>query len=72
MHGNVEEWIHDWYGDYTTNPQVDPKGPKKGTSKVVRGGMFSQNKRKLRSAFRDNSPTDYSFYFKGFRLVREP
>jgi hypothetical protein len=28
MHGNVREWVADWYGDYPAAAQSDPTGPK--------------------------------------------
>ena len=38
MHGNVGEWVWDWYGDYETSQQLNPTGPSHGTLKVYRGG----------------------------------
>jgi len=39
--GNVWEWTNDWDGMYTTDAQTDPKGPEKGTDRVVRGGAWN-------------------------------
>ena len=39
--GNVWEWTADWYGDYSADAQVDPKGPPSGTERVVRGGSYN-------------------------------
>jgi hypothetical protein len=30
MHGNVWEWVRDWYNDYTSGVFVDPPGPNLG------------------------------------------
>ena len=40
MHGNLEEWCQDWYGDYPKNDVTDPQGPEQGIERVLRGGSW--------------------------------
>ena len=40
MHGNVHEWCFDYFGEYTTNLKLDPKGPIKGKERILRGGAY--------------------------------
>lgn len=40
MTGNVAEWCQDWYGNYDSKPQTDPKGPQSGSEHVYRGGSI--------------------------------
>ncbi|MBI2391213.1 MAG: SUMF1/EgtB/PvdO family nonheme iron enzyme [Deltaproteobacteria bacterium] len=41
--GNVWEWTSDWNGPYVKDgpPQRDPKGPERGTERVIRGGAWN-------------------------------
>jgi Formylglycine-generating sulfatase enzyme. len=41
MHGNVDEWCHDWYGDYPVSAVTDPTGPENGANRVLRGAAGS-------------------------------
>ena len=54
MHGNVWEWVQDWYGErhYANSPALDPGGPQTGSKRVVRGGSWHQSATSWRSAFR--------------------
>ena len=40
--GNVKEWTQDWYHPnyYTYSEYENPRGPKNGTQKVIRGGSI--------------------------------
>jgi formylglycine-generating enzyme required for sulfatase activity len=38
MHTDAAEWVLDWHGVYSPEPQVDPVGPRTGDARVVRGG----------------------------------
>jgi len=50
--GNVWEWVHDWYADYTGAPLTDPFGPDDGRFKVIRGGCFANAPDGVRGAYR--------------------
>ena len=73
MIGNVSEWVHDFFDDYTTEQQVNPKGPSSGLfSRVVRGGSRTTGKRKMGAAQRSSIVQSTRTVWIGFRLVREP
>lgn len=50
--GNVWEWGLDWYGDYSSDPVVDPVRLTAGSYRVCRGGGWYFDARHLRSARR--------------------
>jgi formylglycine-generating enzyme required for sulfatase activity len=76
MHGNVWEWVQDWYSKDAykalTSTAVDPQGPATGSYRVFRGGCWGNN---LISAYRSaqrryDAPSNRNGYL-GFRLLRE-
>lgn len=41
MSGNVAEWCSDWMAPYGAEEQKDPRGPREGESRVLRGGHYN-------------------------------
>ena len=77
MHGNVWEWVQDWYLDtyYSVSPTDDPTGPTIGTDRVLRGGGWSGWVYSTHSAQRAfGSPTNRydGGWGGGVRLARTP
>jgi formylglycine-generating enzyme required for sulfatase activity len=72
MHGNVLEWTADWKGDYPKGRTSDPRGPEKGTQRVVRGGSWQDSATYCRSAYRSSRDPGEKSPDLGFRLVRLP
>ena len=69
MSGNVEEFCQDWYGEYTTFPTNNPKGPSSKSSycyHVYRGGCNSSEEWQCRVSSRGFSAYGDS---AGIRIV---
>jgi formylglycine-generating enzyme required for sulfatase activity len=85
MHGNVEEWCWDWYGEgyYSQSAAVDPTGPE-GASiarvrdrgdaecRMFRGGCCLTEPGLTRSTSRNWHVPGYRNYNLGFRLALNP
>ena len=75
MHGNVWEWCEDCYvpNSYPKEKQTDPTGPATGKAKVQRGGGWSSDAKRLRSAARvGRDSVAYRGCYQGFRVVLDP
>ena len=72
MHGNVEEWCHDWYGPYGLGKRVDPVGRAAGDFRVTRGGSHSARAFSMRSANRLGAIPIDKHELIGFRVVLAP
>jgi formylglycine-generating enzyme required for sulfatase activity len=70
MHGNVWEWCADGLRKYANVPQVNPRGPEIDEDwRVVRGGAWIDDLRRLRSACRTGRPRDGRRVDQGFRFL---
>ena len=69
MHGNVREWVSDWYGEYATGPLTDPSGADSGSERVIRGGAWWDTGIYLRSGDRFSEDLSYVNGGVGFRIA---
>ena len=71
MHGNVWEWVSDWYETYPEKGNSNPLGPETGKEKVIRGGSWYFGADFATSfSRRRHEPRLWGFSI-GFRLVCE-
>ncbi len=70
MHGNVGEWVWDYYGDYGAESKTDPAGAETGTLRVYRGGGWNDFAKNMRSAYRATLEQNKGSFNIGIRLVK--
>lgn len=71
MHGNVLEWVQDWYNDsyYWQAVKIDPQGPDTGTTRVTRGGCWLMFGTECRSGTRRPHAASGCSNTIGFRVA---
>ncbi len=74
MHGNIWEWVQDWYLERAYNQTAlrDPAGPSTGTARVLRGGSWMNSPERCRAAYRNALEPHQRDSCTGFRIVLEP
>lgn len=72
MAGNVSEFCHDDWANYSYGTVTDPVGPvtEVNENKVARGGNWGNDATYLRSANRYFDAPNYHYFFIGFRVVK--
>ena len=72
MSGNVWEWVSDWFDSnyYKFSPFTDPKGPKVGEFKTLKGGSWSNNASYLNLGYRMVYGPEGKDEYIGFRCAK--
>ena len=69
LHGNLFEWCHDWFEDYSVEPVTDPLGAKEETHRMTSGGSWFIAAAYCRSACRNTGEPTRRAGDTGFRLA---
>ena len=69
LHGNVWEWVFDWFGTYPNLKSINPQGPEVGKYRILRGGSWNDPPKYLRSSMRRDALPTSTFDNVGFRCA---
>jgi len=70
MSGNVSEWCYDVMAPFSRDLIENPRGPKEGDKRVLKGGAFNSIPEYCTNDLRLSRPPEHRFNFIGFRLAQ--
>lgn len=70
MSGNVSEWCFDRLAPFSRGLIENPRGPKEGDERVLKGGAFNSIPEYCSNDLRMSRPPEHRFNFIGFRLAQ--
>lgn len=71
MSGNVAEWCQDWVEEYSEGEQTNPRGPREGENRVLRGGHYGSTSAACTVYDRGWYLPTGKYEFYGLRVVME-
>ena len=69
MLGNANDWCYDRFDDYPRGPVANPRGPRYGHNRVMRGGWFGSKANRVTCSARDADEPSGTYRYTGFRVL---
>ncbi len=73
FHGNVREWVFDWFKRYKEGHEIDPREEQQADAqfRTIRGGSWFDLDVECRSAMRDGFAASKQINYVGFRVAMD-